>query len=100
MASSHYLPSTIRHCSLYQSYSNTNHTTVLWSPDLGLVVAGDSVYNGAFQYIIESPAPDDHEAWRLAVDSIKALKPTSVMTGHWRAAAVSGAWTLEPTDAV
>ena len=79
-------------------HSDTNDTTVLWSPELNLVVAGDAVYNGAFQYIVESTTVDQRNHWIQAVEKIKALRPTSVVTGHKRPNAIDGAWTLDWTQ--
>ena len=35
-------------------HTDTDKTTVLHVPSIGLVVAGDSVYNGVHQYLVES----------------------------------------------
>ena len=78
-------------------HSDTNATTVLWVPDLSLVVAGDAVYNGGFQYLAESTTPELREKWIRAVKQVEELNPKSVVTGHKRVGAIDGAWTLEWT---
>ena len=78
-------------------HSDTNDTTVLWSPDLELVVAGDTVYNGIFQYMIESLTPATRDNWIHAARQVRKLRPKSVVTGHKRLGAVDGAWTLDWT---
>jgi hypothetical protein len=54
---------------------------VLHVPDLGLVVAGDVIYNGVHQYLGES-ANVDRDAWRKAIDSVNALRPRWVVAGR------------------
>ncbi|KAL8744241.1 MAG: hypothetical protein Q9190_003485 [Brigantiaea leucoxantha] len=63
-------------------HSDTDETTFLWVPDLKLVVAGDIVYNGAYQYLVESLTEDKRKAWLHALDKIAALKPETVVAGH------------------
>ena len=79
-------------------HGDTDDSTVLWSPDLKLVVAGDVVYNGGFQYIPESITLEGRQSWIDAVEKVRALGPTSVVTGHKRPGAVDGAWTLDWTQ--
>lgn len=62
-------------------HSDTDESTVLFVPDLGLVVAGDVIYNGVHQYLGES-AHGGRDAWRKAIDSVKALRPRWVVAGH------------------
>lgn len=62
-------------------HSDTDDSTVLYVPDLGLVVAGDVIYNGVHQYLGES-AYGGRDAWRKAIDTVKALRPRWVVAGH------------------
>jgi glyoxylase-like metal-dependent hydrolase (beta-lactamase superfamily II) len=62
-------------------HSDTDESTVLHVPDLGLVVAGDVIYNGVHQYLGES-AHGGRDAWRKAIDTAKALRPRWVVAGH------------------
>lgn len=62
-------------------HSDTDDTTVLWVPDLRLTVAGDVVYNGVHLSIGES-LDGGRDAWRGALDIVKALNPALVVAGH------------------
>jgi glyoxylase-like metal-dependent hydrolase (beta-lactamase superfamily II) len=62
-------------------HTDTDDTTVLHVPFIGLVVAGDAVYNGVHQMLLESPG-GGLEAWLAALDVIEALRPTAVVAGH------------------
>jgi glyoxylase-like metal-dependent hydrolase (beta-lactamase superfamily II) len=53
-------------------HTDTDDTTVLHVPDIGLVVAGDSVYNGVHQYLAESDS-QGRQDWLAALDIIEAL---------------------------
>jgi glyoxylase-like metal-dependent hydrolase (beta-lactamase superfamily II) len=62
-------------------HTDTDHTTCLHVPSLGLVVAGDSVYNDTHLYLAESDAGTRKE-WIAALDTIERLKPRAVIAGH------------------
>jgi glyoxylase-like metal-dependent hydrolase (beta-lactamase superfamily II) len=65
-------------------HTDTDATTILHVPDIGLVVAGDAAYNDVHQFLAES----DHERraeWLAALDTIEALRPRAVVAGHKRA---------------
>jgi glyoxylase-like metal-dependent hydrolase (beta-lactamase superfamily II) len=62
-------------------HSDTDDSTVLHVPDLGLVVAGDVLYNGVHQFLVES-AGSGIDAWRKAIDVVAALEPNYIVTGH------------------
>ncbi|MDT0550730.1 MBL fold metallo-hydrolase, partial [Streptomyces lonegramiae] len=62
-------------------HTDTDDTTVLYVPSIGLVVAGDVAYNGVHQYLLES----DHggiKAWLQALNTVSALQPRAVVAGH------------------
>jgi len=62
-------------------HTDTDHTTCLHVPSIGLVIAGDAVYNGTHPYLVES----DHQGlldWLAAIDKIENLQPRSVIVGH------------------
>jgi glyoxylase-like metal-dependent hydrolase (beta-lactamase superfamily II) len=61
--------------------SDTDGSSVLYVPDLDLVVAGDVIYNGVHQYLGES-ANGGRDAWRKAIDTVKALQPRWIVAGH------------------
>jgi glyoxylase-like metal-dependent hydrolase (beta-lactamase superfamily II) len=62
-------------------HTDTDDTTVLHVPSIGLVVAGDAVYNGVHQMLLES-AGGGLEAWLTALHVIEALEPKFVVAGH------------------
>jgi glyoxylase-like metal-dependent hydrolase (beta-lactamase superfamily II) len=64
-------------------HSDTDHTTCLNMPSIGLVVAGDVAYNDVHQYLAESNAQTRGE-WISAQDKIESLKPHAVIAGHKR----------------
>lgn len=62
-------------------HTDTDATSVLHVPSLGLVVAGDAAYNGVHQYLMESDAMG-RTAWLAAIHTIEALEPRVVVAGH------------------
>ncbi|MEU7798449.1 MBL fold metallo-hydrolase [Micromonospora arborensis] len=62
-------------------HTDTDQTTVLHVPSIGLVVAGDVVYNGVHQYIVETVDGGLRE-WLKALDRVEALAPRAVVAGH------------------
>ena len=62
-------------------HTDTDDTTVLHVPSIGLVVAGDVAYNGVHQYILESLG-DGFRTWLDALDTVEALQPRAVVAGH------------------
>jgi glyoxylase-like metal-dependent hydrolase (beta-lactamase superfamily II) len=62
-------------------HTDTDKTTVLHVPSIGLVVAGDAVYNGVHQYLVES-RNGGIQKWIKALDTIAALQPRKVVAGH------------------
>jgi Metallo-beta-lactamase superfamily len=64
-------------------YTNTDNTTCPHVPSIGLVVAGDAVYNDVHVFLGESNAHSRKE-WLAALDTIESLKPNAVVAGHKR----------------
>jgi glyoxylase-like metal-dependent hydrolase (beta-lactamase superfamily II) len=62
-------------------HTDTDNTTCLHVPSIGLVAAGDAVYNGIHPFLIESNRQTRLE-WIAALDKIDALKPSVVVAGH------------------
>jgi glyoxylase-like metal-dependent hydrolase (beta-lactamase superfamily II) len=62
-------------------HSDTDATSVLHVPDLDLVVAGDVVYNGVHQYLVES-LDGGRAAWRQAIAVLEALGAGRIVAGH------------------
>lgn len=77
-------------------HTDTDDTTALHVPDLGLVVAGDSVYNGVHQYLAESDS-QGRQDWLAALDIIEALGPRAVVAGHKRYGNGDNPRTIEET---
>jgi glyoxylase-like metal-dependent hydrolase (beta-lactamase superfamily II) len=67
--------------SVYTGHSDTDDGTVLHVPSLGLVAAGDVVYNNVHQYLAET-ANGGAEAWHNALEIVSALHPRHVVAGH------------------
>jgi glyoxylase-like metal-dependent hydrolase (beta-lactamase superfamily II) len=62
-------------------HTDTDDTTCLHVPSIGLVVAGDVIYNGIHPFLSESNRKTRLE-WIAALDKIDALKPSTVVAGH------------------
>ena len=64
-------------------HTDTDDTTCLNVPSIGLVVAGDAVYNDVHLYLAESNAQTRRE-WIAALDKIESLNPRAVVASHKR----------------
>ena len=64
-------------------HTDTDNTTCLHVPSIGLVVAGDAAYNDVHLHLGESDAQRRRE-WIAALDTIEALQPRAVIAGHKR----------------
>ena len=62
-------------------HTDSDDTSVLHVPDLGLVVAGDAIYNGVHMYLGQS-AVGGFGPWRDAIGKVEALAPRHIVTGH------------------
>lgn len=62
-------------------HTDTERTSVLHVPSIGLVVAGDVAYNGVHLYILEGRG-GGFEEWIKALDKVAALQPRAVVAGH------------------
>jgi glyoxylase-like metal-dependent hydrolase (beta-lactamase superfamily II) len=62
-------------------HTDTDHTTCLHVPSIGLVIAGDAVYNGTHPYLVESDRQGLLD-WLAAIDKIEAFNPRAVVVGH------------------
>lgn len=65
-------------------HTDTDATSCVHVPDIGLVVAGDAAYDDVHLYLAESNPESRHE-WIAALDTIAALHPHNVVAGHQRA---------------
>jgi glyoxylase-like metal-dependent hydrolase (beta-lactamase superfamily II) len=64
-------------------HTDTDHTTCLHVPSIGLVVAGDAAYNDVHLYLAESTAQKRQE-WIAALDKSQSLTPRAVVATHKR----------------
>lgn len=62
-------------------HTDTDNTTCLHVPSIGLVVAGDAAYNDVHLYLAESNL-ETRKEWISALDTIESLKPRAVVAGH------------------
>jgi glyoxylase-like metal-dependent hydrolase (beta-lactamase superfamily II) len=77
-------------------HTDTDSTTCLYAPSIGLVVAGDAVYNDVHLYLVES----NHETrmeWIAALDKIESLHPRAVVASHKRAERADDPGIIEET---
>ena len=63
-------------------HTDTENTSTLWVPSIGLAVAGDAVYNNVHPYFGENKTKEKRDQWMAALDKIEALKPRFVVCGH------------------
>jgi glyoxylase-like metal-dependent hydrolase (beta-lactamase superfamily II) len=63
-------------------HTDSDDTTVLHVPDLDLVVAGDAIYNGVHMYVGQSVTVGGFGTWRAAIDTVEALEPRHIVSGH------------------
>jgi glyoxylase-like metal-dependent hydrolase (beta-lactamase superfamily II) len=64
-------------------HADTDGSSALHVPSLGLVVAGDAVYGDVHLYLAESQGTGRSD-WLAALDTIERLAPTAVVSGHKR----------------
>jgi glyoxylase-like metal-dependent hydrolase (beta-lactamase superfamily II) len=62
-------------------HTDTDDSTALHVPSIGLVVAGDVAYNGVHQMMLEG-GNGGLQAWLDGIDRIAALNPRHVVAGH------------------
>jgi glyoxylase-like metal-dependent hydrolase (beta-lactamase superfamily II) len=77
-------------------HTDTDHTTCLHVPSVGLVVAGDVAYNDVHLYLMESNTRTRQE-WISALDTIGELKPRAVIAGHKKPEKDDGPRIIEET---
>jgi glyoxylase-like metal-dependent hydrolase (beta-lactamase superfamily II) len=77
-------------------HTDTDHTTCLHVPSVGLVVAGDVAYNDVHLDLAESNAQTRRE-WIAALDEMESLNPRAVIAGHKRSGNDDSAKIIEET---
>jgi glyoxylase-like metal-dependent hydrolase (beta-lactamase superfamily II) len=63
-------------------HTDTDATTMLHVPEIGLLVAGDVVYNGVHLYLTETGGVGGIDEWLAALDVAETLKAATVIAGH------------------
>jgi glyoxylase-like metal-dependent hydrolase (beta-lactamase superfamily II) len=63
-------------------HTDTDATTMLHVPEMGLLVAGDVVYNSVHLYLTESGGVTGIDEWLAALDTAETLNPATVIAGH------------------
>jgi glyoxylase-like metal-dependent hydrolase (beta-lactamase superfamily II) len=62
-------------------FTDTTASTSLYVPSIGLLVAGDAVYNGVHPYMAETTEHTRLD-WIAALERLEALNPRIVVAGH------------------
>ncbi len=79
-----------------QGHTDSPDTTSLYVPSIGLVVAGDVVYNQCRMYVGDT-TPETRKNWIAALDRLAALNPTMVVAGHKKPGAPDSPSTIQET---
>jgi glyoxylase-like metal-dependent hydrolase (beta-lactamase superfamily II) len=77
-------------------HTDTDHTTCLNVPSIGLVAAGDAVYNDVHLYLAESNAKSRRQ-WIAALDKTESLNPRAVIASHKRPGRADSPQIIEET---
>jgi glyoxylase-like metal-dependent hydrolase (beta-lactamase superfamily II) len=64
-----------------QGHTDIADTTSLHVPSIGLIVAGDVVYNQCHMYVGDT-TPESRKNWITSLDRLAALNPGIVVAGH------------------
>jgi glyoxylase-like metal-dependent hydrolase (beta-lactamase superfamily II) len=64
-------------------HTDTDGTSALHVPSIGLVVAGDAVYGDVNLFLVEAKG-DGSQEWLDALDTVERLQPAAVVAGHKR----------------
>ncbi len=79
-----------------QGHTDSADTTSLYVPSIGLIVAGDVVYNQCRMYVGDT-TPESRKNWVAALDRLAALNPTIVVAGHEKPGAPDSPSTIQDT---
>ena len=80
-------------------HTDTDDTSCVWVPSIGLAVTGDAVYHGVYPYLNESGSKETRADWKKALDTIEALHPIAVVGGHMDPEKGHGIEAIEETRA-
>jgi len=79
-----------------QGRTDSPDSTSLYVPSIGLVVAGDVVYNQCRMYVGDT-TPESRKNWIAALDRLAALNPAMVVAGHKKPGAPDSSSTIQDT---
>jgi glyoxylase-like metal-dependent hydrolase (beta-lactamase superfamily II) len=79
-----------------QGRTDSPDTTSLHVPSIGLIVAGDVVYNQCRMYVGDT-TPESRKNWIAALDRLAALNPAIVVAGHKKPGAPDSPSAIEDT---
>src|ERR1700689_3347089 len=79
-----------------QGHTDSADTTSLHVPSIGLIVAGDVVYNQCRMYVGDT-TPESRKNWIAALDRLAALNPSIVVAGHKKTGAPDSPSTIQDT---
>lgn len=81
---------------LEQGRTDSPDSTSLYVPSIGLIVAGDVVYNQCRMYVGDT-TPESRRNWIADLDRLAALKPTIVVAGHKKSGAPDSPQAIQDT---
>jgi glyoxylase-like metal-dependent hydrolase (beta-lactamase superfamily II) len=81
---------------IQQGHTDSADTTSLYVPSIGLIVAGDVVYNECRIYVGDT-TPESRKNWIEALDRLAALNPAMVVAGHKKPGAPDSPSTIQDT---
>ena len=69
-----------------QGRTDSPNSTSLYDPSIGLIVAGDVIYNQCCMYV-GNTTPESRKNWIADLDGLAAMNPTMVVAGHKKSGA-------------
>src|ERR1700729_3601096 len=79
-----------------QGRTDSPDSTSLYVPSIGLIVAGDVVYNQCRMYVGDT-TPESRKNWIADLDRLAALNPTMVVAGHKKSGAPDSPSAIQET---
>src|SRR6202140_4980708 len=79
-----------------QGRTDSPDSTSLYVPSIGLIVAGDVVYNQCRMYVGDT-TPESRKNWIADLDRLAALNPTMVVAGHKKTGAPDSPSAIQDT---
>src|ERR1700733_7999328 len=79
-----------------QGRTDCPDSTSLYVPSIGLIVAGDVVYNQCHMYVGDT-TPESRKNWIAALDRLAALNPAMVVAGHKKTGAPDSPSAIQDT---